>query len=265
MSSQIMFFLKSKCDISDSNVSATASQGSAYAEFALNRNNISAWMTTGSVDADNTTWTVDMVDPHFISDILLIKHNFKAFTVKYWDGAAYQAFSTPIVETVNTDETNYYTFTAVSTTKLQIRITGTQTPNDDKFMYQFIASKLLGQLEGWPVVQNPISSRNKQKSKMLSGKLNIAENIGSFKCDLTVKEWKVEDDIDIVETLYDSNEGFLVWLGGGDETQFWSARKGFRNEDLFLMKCTNDYEPTYRGGHYLRGLDMKITLEEVID
>lgn len=265
MASQIMFFKKNKGDYGLPNVSATASQGSAYAIYALNRSNNSAWVTTGSVDADNTTWTVDFGDPKRVDRIFLLKHNFKSFTVKYWNGSTWAAFSPAINVSGNTAESNIYSVASVSTTKIQVQITGTQTADRDKYLYQFVATELIGQLAGWPVVKNPIISRNRRKNQMLSGKLNVAENVGAFSCELTVSEWKSDADMTIVESLFDSNDGFLVWLCGGDESQFSSVRQGYRFEDLPLVKCENEYKPEFVRGMYQRGLNVSLKLAEVVD
>lgn len=265
MAQQIIFFEKPASDIGNPGVSATASQGAAYATYALNRSNLSAWITTGSVDADNTTWTLDMTDEKRISEILLIKHNFKSFTVKYWNGSAYQDFSPAINETTNTKAVNRYTVTPQSTSKIQITITGTLTPNSDKYLYQFLATEKLGQFNGWPQIKKPVHSRNRKKNGMLSGRSNIAENVGAFSCELSVKEWKDSTDLTLVERLYNMSEGFLIWPSGGDESQFSSARQGYRLEDIYLVKCADEYEPSFVSGQYQRGLDISISLTEVVD
>ena len=56
MSGQIAFFEKNYADLDYANVAATASQGVGTEDFARNRRNDSAWITSGSVDADNTTF-----------------------------------------------------------------------------------------------------------------------------------------------------------------------------------------------------------------
>ena len=265
MAQPIIFFEKSAADIGLPNVTATASQGSAYAINALNRSNSSAWVTTGSVDADNTTFTVDFGDAKFITDILLVKHNFKAFTVQYsTDNVSFSAFSAAISESNCTAETSHYEFTQVEARYVKITITGTQTANEDKELYQFIATRQLGQLAGWPQIRSPKHDTNKKKAQMLSGKLNVTRNVGGFFCELSVKEWRSDADMTIVETLYNSTEGFLVWLCGGSESQFSSSRIGYRLEDIYLMKCANDYEPEFVDGGYYRGLDIKIQLAEVV-
>jgi hypothetical protein len=260
---QITFFEKNKADFTDTLVSATASEASSYAYRVLDRSNLTAWVTTDSLDANNTTLTVDLVNQHQLTDILLVEHNFKAFTVKYWDGAAYQDFSTPIAETNCTDTTSRYSFTEITTTKLQVTITGTQVANDDKSLCQFIATKLIGTLNGWPLINNPVLSKNLQKTQMLSGKTNMIRNVGAFSCQLDVKNWRDSTDLTTVETLYDSVEGFLVWLGGGNESQFSSVRQGYRKKDIFLMSCVNEHVSQWADGLYKSGMVVSIQLAEV--
>jgi hypothetical protein len=264
VSYQIIFFKKSKCDFERTEVVASASEGDLYASNALNRNNTSAWLTTGSTDASLTTFEVDFQEVRDITDILLIKHNFKNFTVKYWNGSSFVAFSTPISETVNTAETTHYTRAVVSTQKLQITVNGTMVANSDKYMYQFIATEQIGQLNAWPVIKKPELSRNRIKNQMLSGKFNVVENVGDFSCSLYVKALSSDADLTIIETLYSSTEGFLVWLCGGSETQFKTVRQGYRLEDLYLMKCLNEYLPEYYKGLYNSAIGIELKLQEVI-
>jgi hypothetical protein len=264
MSEQIFFFDKSKCDISNSGVSATATQGDEFAELVLNRSNANGWITTGSVDADQPTLTIDMADERPITDILLVKHNFKSFTVKYWDGSSFVDFSPAINETTNTDETSHFEVEQVETTKIQLQVNGTMTPDEDKILYQLIATRRIGQLAGWPVIKKPVHSTNAKKSTMLSGKTFVARNLGAFSCELAVAEWRNSADLEIVEELYENTEGFLVWLSGGSEDQFSSTRKGYRLEDVYLMKCLDDYSPEFVSGQYKRGLAISIKLGEVV-
>lgn len=264
MSGQIIFFEKSAADFTNPNISATASQGADYALYALNRNNASAWITTGSVDADNTTWEVDFVDPRDITEIIIADHNFKSFKAEYWDGSAYQAFPTAIDLTLNTATTNRFSFAVTSAYKVKLTVRGTQVANSDKRMFDFIATNIIGQLEAWPVIANPQISKNRQKTTMLSGRLSVAENVGSFSCTLKVSNWRSSADLTVVEALYDSSNGFLVWLCGGNESQFSSVRQGYRLKDIYLMKCTNEYEPEWVQGLYKTGMALQLNLSEVV-
>jgi len=265
MSQQIRFFYKNKLDISNDVAVLTASQGNDFVDYVRNRSNTTAWVTTGSVDADLTQIDVDFVDLINIDFILLIKHNLKAYTIQYWNGASYVNFSTTIAETVNTETTTFHQFTEVFTTKIRLIIQGTMVVDSDKYLFQFIASTQRGQLNAWPIIKSPKVSRNKVRSKLISGKEAIKEQSGSFTCQLQVKLLRNAADLSLIEGLYDANTGFLVWLSGGDETQFSSPRIGYRKQDIYLMKCSDDYQPEWYKGFYTTGIVVGIDLVEVVD
>ena len=261
---QIIFFKKNKMDYSYPAVSLTASQGSTYASYVQRRSNNLGWMTTGSVDADNTTLTCDFISAVQLDNMLLVGHNFKNFTIKYWNGSSYVDFSLAINVSNSTDTTTRFTFTSVSTSKIQLTVTGTQVANSDKKLNQWIATELIGQLAGWPMITKPTFNLNKRIDKMLSGKTFVGINTGGFECTLTVKVLKSDADLTIVESLFNTGAGFLVWLSGGSTTQFSTQRFGYRLQDIFLMQCSNNYIPEWNQGLYQSGIgNLTLTLVEV--
>lgn len=272
MAQQIKFFNKNNIDLDNTDATITVTDatatdtGQSIVDLMRNRNNTSGWLTTGSNDAANTTLVFDMIDEKQVSDIMVVKHNLKAFTIKYWNGLSYVDFSTPINETTNTEETNYYSFTEVSTTRIQLVITGTQVVNEDKIIRQFIiTNKLLtGQLTGWPLIRSPRHNTSKQISKMLSGKVNIVETTGAFSFSLEVRNWNIDADLNIIEEIYFGRKGVLISLSGGDDLQFSHRRIGYRKEDIYLVRAINDYSPEWVSGIYTNGLKIKMNLHEAI-
>lgn len=262
--SQIIFFNPNAADFTNINAVLTATQGNEAVANLQRRSNNVGWMTNASVDSDDTTVTCDFNDLQTLTDIVLVNHNFKSFTVKYWDGSAYQDFSTPISETNSTDSTSNYNFNSVSTTKIQLIITGTQVANSDKRMNQLIATSRIGKLNGWPIIKTPVFGKNKRNNTMLSGKAFIGTNLGGFSCTLSVSNWSNAADLSVIETLYSAGQPFLVWLGGGIETQFSSSRQGYRKQDFFYMRCVNDYTPEWANGLYQTGLKLDIALAEAL-
>jgi hypothetical protein len=265
MPKQILFFRKSRADLSFEEVTVTASEGQEMAKSAFARGNLTAWLTSDSLDANQTTFTIDFSEERTVSDILLLKHNFKSFTVQWWNGLSYQDFSPPISESTNLKGSSYYSVSAVSTQLIRLTVYSTQVPDQDKFLYQFIATEKLGRLNAWPVIKAPLLSRNRLKSKSLSGKMNIIENIGSFSCSLEIPALSNSQDLDLIERLYGANESFLVWLCGGDENQFKTIRQAYRMEDIYLMKCSDEYSPEYLRGVYTSSIKIDMNLQEVID
>jgi len=270
MSSQIQFYEKNKIDLSNSNTVLTVTDavasntGQSFVDFVRNRKNTSAWLTTGSTDAANTQLDIDMGSSFNIDTIALVLNNFKAFTIQYFNGSIYTDFSTAISETTNAVDNNIYTFDVVSVRLIRIIITGTQVVDADKVLRQLIITELIGQFEGWPIIENPKHSTNKKRTLMLSGKQNIVESVGGFSCDLTIENLKGNADLTILETVWFKGEGVLMLLNGKDETQFSSIRIGYRNEDWYMVRPSNDYVPEWVNGLYVTGMKIKIKLSEVI-
>lgn len=267
MAKQILFLKKNKLDIDDPVVVLTASQGNDFVNFLRNRNNTSAWVTNGSVDADLTTLEVNFMNEVALDHISLVKCNFKSYKIEYWNGASYVTFSPAIDETANTNPTPSHNFTKVNSTKIRLTVRGTMTANIDKKLYQLIASEKIGTgyLNGWPIIKNPTISRQRAITPMLSGKRAVKEQIGFFSCDLEVKVYSDNGDLTIFEYIYSSNYGVLVQLCGGDEDQFSSKRYGYRKEDFFLMKPSDEYTVEWYKGFYKSGQVVNIKLVESKD
>ncbi len=264
MPSQPIFFRKNYADISYPEVVATASNSPDTAQYALNRSNGSAWVTTSSTDAENTTFEVDWENARSVTDIILVKHNFKSFTIEYWDGAAYQAFTPAISPTTTAIDVSSFQVAAVATKKIRITIHSTQVVDAQKYLYQFIATTRLGQFTGWPIIK-PKVSQNLKTTRMLSGKLSVTQNVGYTAFEMGVSNWAIQEDITLIEKLYFWVESFLVWPGGGNSSQFRIASKPFRTEDIYLMRMTGDYQPARASGLYQAGLNIKVNFEEVAE
>jgi len=268
MASQIQFYEKNKIDLSSNDTSITITDAVAtntgFPDYMRNRKNTSAWITTGSTDAAGTIIDVNMGSSFSIDTIILIGHNLKSYTIQYFNGAIYTDFSNPVSETVNVLDNNRYQFDATSMQMIRIVINSTQVVDADKIIKQLIITEELGQFDGWPEIKKPKLSTNKRKSLMLSGKSNVVESVGAFSCTLSVKNWKSDADLTLLETIFFKREGMLLQLNGFDEAQFSSVRMGYRNEDVVLVRAVSDYTPEWFNGLYLTGQKAEIKLEEVI-
>lgn len=270
MAQQIKWYNKSYADLDNENVVITITDATAtdngqdYVDFMRNRKNTSGWRTTGSNDAANTQIDVDLVDAFDIDRIILVGHNLKAFTIQYWNGASFVDFSTAINETTNSDSTTEFTFNSVSTDQIRIVITGTQTADDDKVIKQLIITSAIGQFEGWPKVRKPRSSKNKKRTRLLSGKSLITKQVGFFSCELEVENWNNANDLAIVETIYFSLDGVLMWINAGDNAQFARNHIGYRAEDIYLVSPVDEYTPEFYESLYQTGVKIKMTMEEVV-
>lgn len=271
MAQQVKIFKKNKVDLDNSNITLTVTDavatdtGQTFVDFIRNRNNSSAWLTTGSTDAANTELLIEMLDTETVGAILLVGHNFKAYTLQYWDGASYQDFSTAISETLNTEATKEHQFDAVQTSRLKLIIQGTFIVDADKVLKQLIVTEQNFQFSTYPQINDPTHFSNRRINKMLSGKLNIVESVGRFKCSLALSYWSSDADMTGIEAIYFNKVPVLLWLCGGDEDQFKFKRVGYQLEDIYLVRPTNDYVPRWVQGIYTTGIELELNLEEVVD
>lgn len=266
---QIIFFNKSACDYSNQDVSVSITDsvatntGETFAHYMFNRNNNSAWITTGSSDAGTTTLEIDFGQERYITDLLLVLNNLKAFTIQY-DDSGWTDFSTPINESTNTETTKRFSFTRVLVQKIKIIITGTMVADADKIIRQLIVSDIAGQLNSYPQIKKPTHSTNKKNVKMLSGKYAVIESVGAFSVTLSVSLLSDSEDANLVEDLYESRSAYLVWLCGGNESQFKNLLKGYRKEDIYLVRPSDEYQNEFYT-NYTTGTKFNMKLNEVVN
>ena len=84
------------------------------------------------------------------------------------------------------------------------------------------------------------------------------------KCELEIKLSGEENDLNMHEELYEQREGLLLLLSGANEDQFRTKRKGYRNEDIVLVKAIDEYTNPYYKGQYPNGIKIKIKIAEVV-
>ena len=257
----ILFWKKNAMDIDNNDVTititdATASNtGQAYTDLMRNRNQFTAWRTTGSNDAANTQVDIDLVDEHVLTEIILVNHNLGDYTIQYWNGSAFVDFSTAINVSAGTATTTRHTFNEVSTSQIRMVITGTITPDEDKKIGEFILTDLLGQLTQEPRIVSPTFDEDKRVTRYNSGKYFVKRSVGGFGFTLRHQGQISDADLDLFETLYERSSGFLCALHGFDTSQFSTVRRGYRLRDIFLMRLASEYTPEWKDGHFDHGIN----------
>lgn len=269
MSAQIMFFEKNKLDLDFGRTLCTASENPELANYAVNRKNTSAWQTDASLDANNTTYTGSFGRVTLINAIILIGINFKDFDVEYFDGAAWNFFTDQATggNSSYTDNTKTDVFIQTedveNAEKIRITIKKTITANDAKVMVQFIATELLGQLEGWPVIDRVKVGRETDDLEMLDGLVTALDRQGGYSGRLGVTQYTVENDINLLHSLQNRADGFLYWPCGGDITQFNPVTEGYRFKDIYLCRFFGQWEADYYKGLYPAGIRFSRIIRQV--
>ena len=215
------------------------------------------WDSVGSDDTTTETITI-VFDSVTISRIVITEHNLKDFSVTYGAGAS--SFSnvvgidgavSGIVEAAFAENTAYYEFDAVTTTQINILATKTQSIDVQKFITAFVTTNEIGTFTGYPDAKPYIDS-NERRSEVLTGKYITQKKFDTIKCQLSLQHTE-QNDIDIIESMYDSPEPFLVWLCGGryGSAYFSVSIKNWRLQDLYQVQSYGAIKTTWRNNSYI--------------
>lgn len=260
---QICFFEKNFLDLDNESATVSATQGNDFAKYVRSRSLRSAWLTTGSVDADNTEFEIDLANSFNIDRMILVDHNFKSYKIEQYDFDS--GLWTSIFDTTNdVNTTSEIVLSEFYGQRFKITIRGTKVADSDKRLNRVLITKKLGQFRYWPKIDNPVVDQGRSVRKTLSGKSSVLRTVGAFRCSLKISNWKNADDLALIEALYRQVQGFEVWFSAGDETQFYYTAEGYRSRDIYLMGFSNDWSPSFKNGIYSAGMEVDLNLIEVV-
>jgi hypothetical protein len=273
----VKFFEKSQCLAVDG-ATGSASSGDASAAYALDNNKDTKWRSSGANDDTiSVTFQVNFDSSKTINRILIRDHNWKDFNIKYDVAGAWTHFASVvgldgskanITETAFADNTAYYEFSQVTTTKILVTVTKTQTADQEKYASQIIATSELGTFVGYPNVKEVALDRNLRATKTVSGKYVVDKSIEVVSFDFVFRNYPSSStynaDMDLVMTLQDREDPFLVWLCGARRgtSYFRYTNRGFRLKDIYNMQITKAIKIGYVDNIYFNGLNAKLELDE---
>lgn len=273
----IKFFNKSKCRYVDG-ARTIASSGNASANYSIDRNSDSKWVSSGSSDMNTETLEIDFSGSQTFNRIILSHHNFKQFTIKYnvagtWtdftgvsglDGALVGGIS----ETTFADDTAYYEVNSVTTDKILISVSKTQIANQEKFLTTAIVTTEIGTLSGYPIVK-AVVDKNERKKPALSGRMMIIKSIETFSAQIQFKNYPGKspygNDLDIMFSIFDLDENFVVWLCGGRRGNYFSYQtRPFRLRDVYECQVSDKVNPEYANNIYTTSVNMVVSITEAV-
>lgn len=270
-------FNASKClEVDGSTI--VASTGDASSSYSIDRNQDTFWTSVASDDSTTETLTVTFAEDIAIDTLLFLDINWKGFVVKYDVAGTWTHFAavfgldgskSNITETAFSDNTAYYNFTEVTTGSIQITITTTQTVNAEKYISQIIATTEVGTFLGWPLVENMTFDRNSRVKTTLSGKVSVQKSLESFSTDLKFKNYPSTStynaDIDLIMTLQDIEDPFILWLCGGRRgTYFNYIIRGYRLKDAITVQITSALGLSYTDNVLKNPVNAGVSLAEHI-
>lgn len=274
----IKFFNTSVCKFSDGAL-AMASSGDASANYAIDRNIDTKWRSVSSNDTISETIEIDFNGTQTFTRLLLLNMNFKDFSVKYDVSGAWTDFTNTfgidgatsggkVVETAFADDSAYYEFDSVTTAKIQVTVTKTQTVNAEKFLTQLIACTEIGTLQGHPAIK-PTVDKNERVKTALSGRMMVIKSIETFQAQITFKNYPGRSpynaDLDIAFSLFDLDDNFNIWLCGGRRGSYFSYQsRPFRLRDVYECQVIKNLTPTYSNEIFTTQLNFVLNIAEAI-
>ena len=268
----VKFFENNKALFRDGNL-ANASTNDSAAKFILDISKYTRWESIGSDDSTTETITINFKTAQQLDRLILVGHNFRAYTAQYNGGTDFTNVSGldgdlvgGIAETAYDKDTSYYKFDAVTVSSIIISVDTTQVAGEEKYLDQFIATKEIGTFAGFPRIQNVQHNRNIKGSKALSGKNVIQKGYETTTFRMNFKTYPVQADIDIVEKIHERENSFLVWLCGGryGAEHFSVEQRGWRLRDVYNMQISRPIGANYEKGIYQNGVNTNVSFVEVI-
>jgi hypothetical protein len=300
--SGIYFFTDSKC-LGRDGASCVASSGTLSQDYILNFNKAFVWQSSGSDDTTTETLTITFPSTQTINSLFLINHNFKKFKITYnsgnnftnvktaniydigafadEDGAIFtdndsnyftdgeDDFSTTTQEIYFEDynkNTAYFEFDSVSVSTIEITIYTTQTADAEKTLNIFSAQEIIGNFSNSGLDQNnPNINYNEKQYNNILNKPFIRKGIETFSCSIRVPYAFTQADVDLIETLQDREEPFMVWLCGGKQgnNYFRVNAKPYRLEDVYRVQNVRNSSPSFNQNIYVTGYNNSLNVVEV--
>ena len=254
----------------DAGGSCVASSGTVVENNCIDKLSYTYWTSVGSNDSTVETLTLTFGSAT-LTRLLLLDHNWKQFTVQYWNGSSFVDFTSVvgldgalgggISESGFADDSAYYEFDAITTTIIKITVTKTQTVNAQKYIATIIATTELATLQGYPTVDPVTYMRNARTMQMLSGRVKIVKQPEVFQATISFKNYPVLTygaDVDAIRTLVTRETPFHMWLCGGrrGSTYFSYPIKGWGLKDCPRVQIDSDFASTWSSNIYKNGQNL---------
>lgn len=277
ISGGIKFFSRSQCLFQDG-TTINCSTGQASGNFAIDRNPITYWRSVGSDDLTTEELEIVFMGDQTFDRILLLDHNFKEYNIQYFSGGMYVDFDNvvglsgslaDISETVYARDTSYYEFDEVTTSKIRVQIVKTQVADEQKYLNQVIVCEELGTLVGHPDIKGTELDRQLRNQKMLSGRILSQKSDEVFEVQLDFKDYpaSLSNDIDLMFSLHDIDDTFLIWLCGGrfGSNYFRKQLRGYRLRDVFPVQMVSTVKPIYSNNVFVNSVNLSVKFQEAVD
>ena len=247
--------------------SPTASSSIANSQFVFDGLTGTKWISSGE-NTDGNDVFVEMdygfgreIDSFFVYDTNIEDVEVQYFVSPSWITAS--ASNATIVKSLDLMHMFVKLNAAVTATKVRVAGGDTITPNQEKYVTQFLTFNELGQFEYFPDA-DPLFSPEQNVFNTTDGRNFVIERGESFAMKINMKSHKNQNDINLAMSLLERKEPFYIWPNAGDESIFTYKFKPFRFQDIFKVAHVGAYGPKYTNNYYKSGLNTILNLIEVV-
>ena len=161
--------------------------------------------------------------------------------------------------------TSYFSFSSVSSVRIVAKVTEAQTTNAEKFLKSFVATDEIGTFAGFPDIK-PMFTRNAQTQRMQGNKSRVIRGPVAFSAVLSFAAYPGQADADLLDTLLNYDDDFLIWLCGGlsGSSYFTYTIKGFDLDDIYLCQVNSGLAMAYVNNIYLNGYNAQLSVVETV-
>ena len=189
-----------------------------------------------------------------IDTVMLLNHNLADPEFEYWDGSAWQPLDS---DTGVTEDVTIFEFETVSTEKIRLMSSITQSTDAEKFIGELIACALIMNI-GLDLSANDITGRQKAFEVTL-GDGSIHRSVVMHSLTRSEKytsrvqlEYLTVDLLELLRTIKSGGEAFL-----------WQPESSSRPDEIYLVNWTGSFSHRYMSDYKGAGFKLDMNLVEV--
>jgi len=170
-----------------------------------------------------------------------------------------------LTESAIDESTTYFSFTSVTAVRIVIKGTEAQTVNAQKFIKSFILTEEIGTFEGYPSIQTN-HTRHARTFPMIGNKSRVVRGPIAFSAQLGFRAYPGQNDADLLSTLLEGDDPFLIWLCGGvsGSGYFNYTIRGFDIDEIYLCQMNSGLMTSYTRNIYLNSWNSQISVVETV-
>lgn len=262
-----MRFFDTNCLYKEFGGTMAASSATGLASLVFSENKDYAW-SSQSQNSDSSQVYVERVLPFAepINRIFVQNTNIKNLTIQVDIGSGYVNLSSAssFTLTKSTDGQTYFYELNTTIEIIKIKFIGSQTitANQEKYMYQALAFKELGQLKNYSDIQ-PKRERQQVISKLNSGKADIINKGKQTSFKVKLKSHFNSDDNEIIDLILQRSKEFWIWINDKEQTSMIMIQEPYRFEDIYKVAFQKADSIHFTKNIWYSGVDVEFDLLEV--